>query len=248
MFKQVFLVFAVLFAVISCAEKPISNLSPEEGITRIRASHADEYWERVVSDVNEYRSRYPYSQYAPEAELLQADAYFKSGRYAESVAAYEEFMRKNPTHNKASFAAFRLGQSYDFEAPEEVDREQDFALKAIEKYAVYLERYPNSEWTKEAKDRLSILRRRIAEHSLFIARFYWRKDLYQGALSRYMKIIEEHGQYEDLKLEARQRAAESYLQLADLLEKDPKSDKIVYFRNSTPAELRKKADLLRSSK
>lgn len=248
MWKNLFLALVFSFTFVRCAEKPISSLSAEEGISRIRSSHADQYWEKVVNEVNEYRSRYPYTQYAPEAEMLQADAYFQSSRYPEAVASYEEFLKKNPSNPQAAFAAFRVGESYDAEAPEEIDREQDFALKAIDRYTVFLERYPTAKWVGQAKVRVELLRRRIAEHSLFVARFYWRKELYQGALSRYLAILSDYGQYEDLKTEARERAVESYLKLADILENDPKSDKIVYFKNTTPAELRKKAEMLRSSK
>lgn len=238
--------FALLLA--SCAEKPISQLPPEEGIARIREKHKDKEYEKVINDVNEYRSRYPYTQYAAEAELAQADSFFESGRYSEAVATYEEFTKRYPKHAQAPFAWFRVGASYDKEAPEEEDREQDFALRAIDKYNAFLERYPDSQWSKDAKERIHALRRRVAEHFVFVARFYWKKELYQGALSRYLQVIDRYGNFEDLRNEAIDRASECYRELANMLEKDPKSDKIVYFRASTPAELRQRAADLTAKK
>lgn len=232
----------------SCAEKPISQLPPEEGIMRIRENHSDKVWERVIADVNEYRSRYPYTQYAPEAELLQADAFFQSGRYSEAIVTYEEFLKKNPKHSQAPFAAFRIASSYDKEAPEEIDREQEYAIKAVNRYRSFLERFPESSYAKEATERVTVLRRRIAEHFVFVARFYWKKDLYQGALSRYLQVIENYENFADLRNEAIDRAAECYRKLAKVLEKDPKSDKVVYFRSATPEQLRKKATELEAKK
>ena len=232
----------------SCAEKPISQLTPEEGIARIREERADKDYEKVINDVNEYRSRYPYSQFAAEAEMAQADSYYDAGRYSEAVATYEEFTRKFPKQPKTPYAWFRIGASYDREAPEEIDREQDFALKAIARYGTFLEKFPNTEWTTEAKQRVEVLSRRVAEHFVFIARFYWKKELYQGALTRYLQVIERYGNFRDLRDEAVERAALCYRELASLLAKDPKSDKVSYFRNSSPEALNKLATEMEAKK
>jgi outer membrane protein assembly factor BamD len=244
----VLLVAALASAFSGCEPPPISDLSAEQGIQRIRERHSDESWDRVISDVNEFRSRYPYTQFAAEAELFQADAYFQTNRYPEAVVGYEDFLRKQPTHKEADFAHFRIARSYDLQAPEEIDREQENSFKAIEKYGQYLERYPNSRFVGEAKERVSVLRRRTADHSAFVARFYWKKDLYQGALTRYLQLLREYPMYADLKKEATERAAGAYEQLAKELEKDPKSDMSLYFKGETPQTLREKAVLVASGK
>lgn len=239
---------AALFLALACEPKPISEVSPDEGIQRIRAGHEDKQWEKVISEVNEYRSRYPYSQYASEAELLQADAYFSGNRFPEAVAAYEEFLKKNPSHQSAALASFRIAKSYDGQSPEEIDREQAFAIKALEKYGSFLENFAQSAFVAEAKVRTGVLKRRIADHTAFVARFYWKKDLYQGALSRYLLILEQFPEYDDLRIEARERAVKSYESLADKLDKDPKSDEVSYFKNQTSGDLRKKAKELEAQK
>ena len=241
------IIFSLAFALtIACEPKPISEISPEDGIQRIRTQHEKSNWEKVTTEVNEYRSRYPYTQYSIEAELLQADAFFQSKRYPEAVAAYEEFQKKNPNHAKLPLAAFRIAKSYDAQSPEEIDREQDAAFRAIDKFNQYLEKYPNSEWSAEAKDRILVLRRRVAENAIFVARFYWKKDKCQGALSRYLSIIEKYSSFADLYTEAIERASNCYDILALQLEADSKSDLIFYFKNETPDSLRKKGRDIKS--
>ncbi|MCA2959807.1 MAG: outer membrane protein assembly factor BamD [Silvanigrellales bacterium] len=241
--RLVALVALIAFGVasVACEPPPISELAAEQGIQRIRERHADSSWDKVVSDVNEFRSRYPYTQFASEAELLQADAYFQSSRYPEAIVSYEDFLRKSPSHGNADLAFFRIGRSYDLQSPVEIDREQANSLKAIEKYATFLERFNGSRLVPEAKERIAVLRRRVADHSAFIARFYWKKDLWQGALTRYLEILRDFPTFPDLREEASERAAACYEKLADELERDPKSDMSLYFRDQTPADLRKKA-------
>ena len=64
--------------------------------------------------------------------MLQADAYFMASKYTEAIVAYEDFLRRNPTDSKVPFAAFRIASAYDKQSPEAKDREQYFAIKALE--------------------------------------------------------------------------------------------------------------------
>lgn len=239
----VWLLLAV--SLLACEPPPISQLPAESGIARIRENHADERWDLTISDVDEFRSRYPYSQYAAEAELLQADAFFQSGRYPEAIATYDSFVSKFPRHPQAGFALFRSALSIDRQSPEEIDREQIYSERAIQTYGRFLEKHPDDENGKAARERVRELRRRVAEHYLFIARFYWKKDMYHSALSRYLEIISEYPMFPDLRTEAIERASAAYEELADLLEKDPESDRYRYFKGQTPETLRKQATALR---
>ena len=236
-----FISFFVLIGVASCRTIPISEKSQDDGISTIREDFGDENWSEVVTNVDEYKTRYPYSKYIPEAELLQANAYYLSSKYPEAIAAYEDFARKNPLNSNVALAYYRIANSYDSMAPEAVDREQASAKKAISRYQYYLKNYPTGERINEAEERIKILTRRLAEHETFVARFYWRKDMYSASLNRYLTVIKNYGQYTDLKQEALERASVCYEELAKLLKEDPESDKFEVFKGSTPEDLQKKA-------
>ena len=230
-----------------CTEVPISQLSPEEGIQRIRSAHKEEHFDEVVQNVSEYRSRHPYTPFLAEADLRQADSYFQSKKYAEAIVSYEEFIKKNPNHSDAPLSWFRIAQSYDKQSPEEVDREQGYAITAGDRYEQFLKLYPQSTFASEAKNRASLLRRRVADHNLFVARYYWRKEIWGGALNRYLAILRTYGNYEDLANESRERAAACYTKMAKLLQDDPKSDQLIYFKGTTAEELLKKASELNNN-
>ena len=232
---------AALLMLAGCEPPPISSLSAEEGIARIRENHLKERFEVVTSEVTEYRSRYPYSKFAAEAELLQADGYFQLERYPEAITTYDAFLAKFPKHTKASFALFRTGLSLDRQSPEAVNREQRYSERALETYASYLERYPEGPEAQETRERIKVLRERVAGHYLFIARFYWKKDIYNAALSRYAEVLRRYPMYEDMRKEAQERIALCYDKLADQLAEDPKSDALKVFKNETPDGLRKRA-------
>lgn len=239
------LLWAIGALMVACEPPPISSLSAEEGIARIRENHTEEHYDLVTSEVTEYRSRYPYSKFAAEAELLQADAFFQLERYPEAITTYDGFLAKFPKHEKASLALFRVGLSLDRQSPEAVNREQRYSERALESYANYLEKYPQGPEANEARERIKVLRERVAGHYLFIARFYWKKDIYNAALSRYTEILRRYPMYEDMRKEALERIAQAYTKLARELERDPKSDRLLVFKGETPETLRRKADEVR---
>ncbi|KAB8028536.1 outer membrane protein assembly factor BamD [Fluviispira multicolorata] len=225
----------------SCQTIPIGEMSQDDGITLIRVEYNDKSWSEVINNVDEYKTRYPYSKFNIEAELMQADAYYQSDRYPECIAAYEDFIRKNPSNPSVSLAHYRIGVSYDYQAPTAIDKEQLNAKKAMAKYLFYLKNFPKSEYEKDVRERIEILNRRIAEHEDFIANFYWRKDQYSASLARYLSLVKNYGQYTDLKKQAIEKISKCYDKLADQLEEDPISEEFITFKNTTPEDLRKKA-------
>lgn len=229
---------------VGCEIKPISELSPEDGIVRLRGLHKDEAWERLIQEVNEYRSRFPYSQYASEAELLQGDAYFRTNRLPEAIANYDDFLRRNPSHPQADFALFRIAKAYDLQCPEDSEREQATTQRAIEKYSELKQKFPRSLHNQEGLERSTTLKKRLAEHHIFVGNFYWKKELYHAALTRYLYVAESFSEQKDLQVMALARASESYLRLAEQLEKNPKSDAVSFFRSQTPAQLKEKSSQL----
>jgi outer membrane protein assembly factor BamD len=223
------IVLAMLCVFASCHTPSVSEIPAEEGMARIRQEHQAEEWSLVIADVSEYKVRYPYSKYVVEAELLQADAYFQSKKYAEAIVSYDDFIRKNPSHTEVPLAQYRIAKSYDAQAPNDEDRDQSNTERAFDKYKTYVEKYPTAPNVDDAKKRMDILERRLADNVAFIANFYWEKDEYAAALMRYLFITSVYSKFHDLNTIARARLVVCYEKLADMLEKDPTSDKYVFF-------------------
>ena len=173
--------------------------------------------------------------------MLQADAYFMASKYTEAIVAYEDFLRRNPTDSKVPFAAFRIASAYDKQSPEAKDREQYFAIKALEKYANFIEIHKDSSYFSEAKERFSVLKRRFADHNLFVADFYFRRESFQAALGRYLSLEKAYPEYTDILSKSRAQTSLCYEKLALELEADPKSDLKRIFLDTTPDKLREEA-------
>lgn len=252
MLRKFFILFLISVLTIffnSCKTiKSINDVSEERGYAEIKRMHSKKNWEIVIKDVGDFRVRYPYSKHSSELELLQANSYFQMRQYPAAIVTYEDFIKRNPYDTELPFAYYRIAESYDRSALNEIDRDQTNTQKAIDKYKEFLEKFPNpTEFKKKAEERLGILNRRLAEHSLFIATFYWNKRMYAAALMRYLYIIDHFEQFPGIIKIARKNGAYCYRKLASMLEKHPKSEEFVFYKNETPQSLREKAKLIEAN-
>ena len=177
-----------------------------------------------------FKSRFPYSKFAALAELFIANSHFELGRYEEAAIEYKQFVRLHPKHEKSPFAMFRVGESYWIDAPEEVDRDQELTQTALTEWRSLLAEFPDSKYAKQARERVIIGKKRIAESHRFIAEFYCKMELYHACAYRFIKLLEEYPEYEDLRKTALIKAGESLLILAERKKEKPDLDTNVFYK------------------
>lgn len=245
-FLRVLVFLAGLNVLAGCVEKEFDPSDPAKSFTIAREPYDDKDWERAVTRLGEFKSRFPYSQYAAEAELLAANAQFELERFAEAGAAYDQFVKLHPKHQKVDFAMYRIGECDWAQSPEEIDREQDYTIKAIESWNKLIEKFPTNENSTKAKQYIAQGTRRLADSHEFVSRFYCKLEIYHACAYRFSKLAKEYEQFKELKLDALKQAAMAFDKLAEQKAADLKSDKNIYFRDLTPEQLRGKAAELRA--
>ncbi|MES2745652.1 MAG: outer membrane protein assembly factor BamD [Bdellovibrionota bacterium] len=233
---------------IACVEKPIDPSDPSQNFAYARAPYDDEMYEVAITRLGEFKSRFPYSKNAPDAEIMIAHSHFKLSQYAEAAAAYEQFVKLHPRHAEADLAQYRIGESYWAEAPEEIDREQEFTLKAIAEWDKLVVAYPTSKYKADADKFLNTGRRRVADHSEFIAKFYCKREIYHACAYRYIELAEQYPQFKDLQKLAFAEAGRAFSELAKGKSKDEQSDSNLYYKSMSSAQLQQKSeDMLKLS-
>lgn len=156
---------------------------------------AREYFEDVLY-------QHPLSKYAPLARLHIADCYYEQGKYDEAIASYEEFRRIHITREEIPFVIYRIGMSY-YHQMYSLDRDQTYTKLSLREFMLLEKKYPESPYTMAVGDKIEILRKRLADHEMYVARFYFRHNEYWssadrliGALKLYMDTgIEEEARF-----------------------------------------------------
>ncbi|MFW5887271.1 MAG: outer membrane protein assembly factor BamD [Bacteriovoracia bacterium] len=162
----------------------------------------------ATEKLNQIKSKYPYSFYATHAELLLADILYDQENYVEAAAAYLLFRDFHPKHDKIEYVIWRIAESYYKQLPSTYDRDLTSGEEAIKHYKEILRTYPNSEYVKASKKKISEIQDMFRKKEKYIADFYFKTDVYEAAEYRYLKIIKEY-QKPELVEYAKVRAAES---------------------------------------
>lgn len=245
MFSKALFILSVGILVLGCEEKEFDPNDPAKSYGIAKEPYDDENYEIAVQRLGEFKSRFPYSKFAVEAELLIANAQYELGRYTESALAYEQFVKLHPKHPKVDYAAFRVGESYWQDAPEEVNREQDYTVKAVREWEKLIGKFPDSPYAKQAKGLVQKGKRRIAESIEFVASFYCKQQIYHACAYRSIQLADEYPEFTDLRVKALENAIFSLDKVADAKALDESSDKNLYFMQMSTQEIRDRAANLR---
>lgn len=167
------------------------------------------------------RREYPYSRYAALSELRAADCLFIQDKYIEAAQAYRQFVRYRPSHEKVPYARFRIAKA-NFEqipsgwllAPPVYERDQAATHRALDELRTYLAEYPKHESADEAREMQRQTLRLLAQHELYVARFYLDRGHPQAAVSRLRTLLNSY-RGSGVEPEAMLLLAETYLDIED---------------------------------
>lgn len=158
------------------------------------------------------RSQHPYSIYATQAELLQANILFDQSNYTEAAAAYILFRDFHPRHERAAFVVWRIAESFYNQLPSTFDRDLTAGDEALKYYRELIRQFASSEFSSTAMDRIETIEKMNIDREKYIADFYFKTKVYDAARLRYLGMIESLND-EFYVSHAKIRALESSLKL-----------------------------------
>lgn len=229
-----------LIFLISCQEKSFNPEDPADVFARASEPYEDGLYDIALQKLSEFKSRFPYSKHAIKAELMIADSHFQLGNYQESAFAYEQFTKLHPRHEKLDFALFRVGESYWIEAPEDIDREQEYTQRALNEWEKLLDRFPKSQYSQGAKEKMTKGLKRIALSNALVMSFYCKQGKYHSCAYKSLIILDKYKSFPKIRKQALKLAALSFKKLAEQKKADPETDKNVYVRSMSLQELEEK--------
>lgn len=190
------LLITIIFMCLSagCAHKPDQEKTAEqlseEGMNEFEEGH----YRKAIEAFENLQDWYPFSQYATLADLKIPDAHFEMKEYDSAVSAYETFEKLHPRNEALPFVIYRIGLCH-FKQLDTIDRDQSPAENAIEAFTRLRRKFPDSEYSAKAGELIERCRQSLADHHLYVGKFYYKSKHYQAAQNRFEKVVRE---YEDV--------------------------------------------------
>jgi outer membrane protein assembly factor BamD len=153
---------------------------------------ARQYFKRVVDG-------FPGSELAPQARLALADTHFNEGGtagYILAASAYREFLALYPSHPRADYAQFQVGEAF-FKQRNGSDRDQTATEQALDEFQKVLEFHAGSPHAETARGRVVECRQTLARHEFQVGFFYQRtRQACRSAITRYEYLLNAFPDYE----------------------------------------------------
>lgn len=181
--KMLNLFLILLLLVAGCATGPTVQKSAETYFKEGEEFYASRNYEDAIAQWKKVKESYYSPELSTLVELKIADAHFENKNYIEASAAYEDFRKLHPNHEKAPFALYRLGLC-NYNQIDRIDTDQTPVKNAVALFEQFLKQYPKSEYAAEAKEKLEECYQKQVQYEIYVGRFYLRTEKYHAAIKR----------------------------------------------------------------
>ena len=138
-------------------------------------------------------ARFPLGEYAQQAQLESAYAYYKYDEPDSALDVIDRFIRMNPSSEKVPYALYLRGLVNFNRGSSIVDRifprsiaDLDIVRQkeAFQDFSRVVNRYPDSAYARDAQLRIQYLRNTLAESEVNVARYYMTRNAWLAAFNR----------------------------------------------------------------
>jgi outer membrane protein assembly factor BamD len=182
-----------------CATTDAPELPEDELYKAASESLKSRNFLEATRQLETLEARYPFGRFAEQAQLDLIYARYASLDLEGSKAAANRFIRLHPTSENVDYAYYLRGlASYNAEGGlaaqwfpiDSSSRDPGEARSAFADFAQLVNRYPESPYAADARQRMINVRNRLASYELHAARYYIRREAYLAAVNRARYAVE----------------------------------------------------------
>ncbi len=199
------LLICLSYLLIACGAKEVEDItagwSAEELYNSAKGEMIDGNYQTAIERYEILESRYPFGNYATQAQLDVGYAYYKYDELEPALSAIDRFIKLNPRHPAVDYAYYlkgiinfnRGGSILDkIHKRDMADFDQSILITSFNDFQILVRRFPDSKYAADARQRLIYLRDKLANSDLEIARFYAARDAWVAVANRTRAILKSY--------------------------------------------------------
>jgi outer membrane protein assembly factor BamD len=175
------------------------------GIDALNAKRYD----AAISQFNKVEQNYPFSSWAPSAELMAAYGLYLQNHYAESLTALGRYIQLHPASRDIAYAYYLRALCY-YEQIVDISRDQKGTQDAMAALQEVVNRFPGTAYARDARLKIDLCRDHLAGKEMDIGRWYQNQHMYTAAIGRFQRVVDDY-QTTNQVPEALHRLVEIYL-------------------------------------
>ena len=220
-----YLILTAIAGLVACSTEeikdPTVNWTAKEFYIEARHNLRIAEFEQAIKNLETLEARFPFSEYAKQAQLDVAYAYFKFDEPDSAISAADRFIRLHPRNPHVDYAIYIKGLANFYRGvgileawfPRNMaDHDPKNMKLAITDFSNLIRRYPDSIYAPDAYLRSLYLRNKLAEAEIVAAEYYIKRDAWVAAINRAQYVL-EHYQRAPARNRALEIMIEGYTQL-----------------------------------
>ena len=160
---------------------------------------------------NEIEKIYPLSNEAIQSQIMSGFIDYGYLNYEDAIFKFSKIIYKYPSLKNIDYVYYMKGLCYYEQLSNEgLDGKNNYL--ALESFEQLIKRFPDSQYSKDARQKIILVKSNIAAKHVNIGIFYQKKGKYTAALNRYKKVINDFSNTK-FTSEALYRTVEIYMAL-----------------------------------
>ena len=149
----------------------------------------------AAKNFNTVENIYPQSIWAPRSVLMAAYSYYSQDYYGDAISELKRFLKNYPLNDNYPYAYFLIATCY-YELIVDEKKDLSSILESKKYYKILLDKYPNTDFSLDAKFKLLMIDNILASKEIYIGNFYVQRKKWIPAINRYKNVIEKYEETE----------------------------------------------------
>jgi outer membrane protein assembly factor BamD len=180
-----------------------SKLSPEKIYAEAKEEAAAGNYDKAAKLYERLEGRAAGTVLAQQAQIERAYLLWKTGEKAQALSTLERFLKLHPTSPALDYALYLqglvnfnddLGFLGSLAGQDLAERDQQAARDAYQSFKQLVERFPQSPYSDDARQRMNYIVNSLAAYEVHVARYYFRRGAYVAAVNRAKQTVLEFQQ------------------------------------------------------
>ncbi|PCJ98538.1 MAG: outer membrane protein assembly factor BamD [Zetaproteobacteria bacterium] len=214
--KKILLSVFIICSLTACSgsgkkEISVEAASVETLYERAKVAMDGEDYIEATKYFEEVERQHPYSQWSTRAQLMGAYSSYLDQRYDDAVISLDRYIQLHPGAADVDYAHYLKALCF-YEQISDVRRDQDMTIQAVKALNTLINRFPNSQYTRDASLKRDLTFDHLAGKEMDVGRYYLNGGHVNASINRFRSVIVNF-QTTSHVAEALHRLVEAYMTL-----------------------------------
>jgi outer membrane protein assembly factor BamD len=207
-------IIILLCLVISCSVKKDSveeedNATAEELYNKAMILLQKKDLKDAAATFGRVAYEFPYHEWANRAEVMEIYVHYLMAEYEIVITSADQYVKLHPASPEVPYVFYLKALSY-YEQIDIPYRDQTSTVNAKDALIELIQRFPNSDYSKDARIKLDLVNDHLAAHEMAVGRYYLSNGSILSAIDRFKTVVDEYNRTSHIQ-EALYRLTEAYL-------------------------------------